>query len=333
MNELWAAMGRDMKIVPYEGESDCSYLRRLCFSGLGLWCLKSAQAPKGISKSAQTRLLDNLLYEFQKYAPIIADYFSAGDKQRVSFPVMVRQAYEETGYLLTGENSWNSLAPFGRTVPVGEKQLYFGVPSSNIEMNGLGVFSGSSDYCSSVQEFLIRDELDAEQYFETNFDLCDFEVRDINLSDMEFFSPRKKASPSYCWTRTLDVDCTVCRKAETGPYYRLMRLQDGQILFSNEERSNVSAENLLSHDYRRLYYALKAHYGRPSKVGIREMSSDYSAIKLPGYLPNREYYFLLLTSWPKQSAFDRTQFIVKNELLKSILELLQSLGIECEGER
>ncbi len=333
MNELWDTMGRDMKIVPYEGEDTCSYLRRLSFSGLGLWCLKSAQAPKGISKGAQTRLLDNLIHEFQKYAPVITDYFSVGDKQRVSFPLMARQVYEETGYLITGEDGWNSLAPFGRTVPVGEKHLYFGVPGSNIEMNGLGVFSGNDDYCSSIREFLIRDALDAEQYFETSFDLCDFEVRDIDLNGLEFFSPRKKAPPSYCWTKTLDVDCTVCRKAENGPYYRLMRLQDGQILFSNEEGSNVSAESLLSHDYRRLYYALKAHYGCPARVGIRAMSSDYSAIKLPGHLPNREYYFLLLISWPKQSAFDRTQFIVKNVFLKSILELLQSIGIECEGER
>lgn len=330
MNDLWVAMGQDMRISPYDGETDAEYLCRLCFSGLGLWCLKSAQVPQGISKSAQTRLLSNLMHEFQMQAAVLSQYFVVGDDQRPQLPVLIRQLYEETGYLLTGENNRNILAEFGRSVSVGRQNLFFGVPSSIFMMNGLGVFSQAGPYCSSIRELLIRDELDAEEYFSACFNLCDFEKRGLDISEFEFFLPRKHASPSHCWGYACDVDCTVARQSEIGPYYRLMRLSTSAVLFCSED-SDTAPESLLSGDYRRLYYSLKAHYGCPSIARISAVGSGYSLLTLPGYLPNREYYFLLLTAWPKRTAFDRTQFVVRNEFLDDILKLLHKLGIESKG--
>lgn len=332
MNDLWITMGRDMQISPYEGETETEYLCRLCFSGLGLWCLKSAQIPQGISKGAQTRLMSNIICEFQKQAVDLSQYFAMNESPHSQLPVLIRQVYEETGYLLTDKNNRNALAEYGRTVPVGTQNLFFGVPGSDFEMNGLGVFSQNGSYCSSIQELLIRDKFDVEEYFSACFDLCDFEKRDLDISEFEFFLPKKQAPPSNCWGRVCNVDCTMARQNATGPYYRVMRSSASTVLFCSED-SDTSPESLLSRDYRRLYYTLKAHYGYPSVARIKALGSEYSLLILPGHLPNREYYFLLLTAWPKRTVFDRTQFVVKNEFLDDILLLLKKLGIQIKGER
>lgn len=332
MNDLWITMGQDMQIVPYDGEAETEYLCRLCFSGLGLWCLKSAQTPKGVSKGTQTKLISNIMCEFQKQATGLSLYFAANENLNSRFPVLIRQVYEETGYLLTDKDNRNTLAEFGRTVPVGMQNLFFGVPGSDFEMNGLGVFFQNGSFCSSIRELLIRDEFSSEEYFDASFNLCDFEERDLDISGLEFFLPKKQAPPSNCWGRACNVDCTIARQSENGPYYRLIRPSASTVLFYSEN-SNTSPESLLSRDYRRLYYTLKAHYGCPSVARVKAIGPEYSLLTLPGYLPNREYYFLLLTAWPKRTAFDRTQFIVKNELLGDILLLLQKLGIESKGDR
>lgn len=332
MNDLWVAMGRDMQITPYEGETETEYLCRLCFSGLGLWCLKSAQIPQGISKGTQTRIISNIMCEFQNQATDLSQYFATNENPHSRFPILIRQVYEETGYLLTDKDNRNALAEFGRTVPVGTRNLFFGVPGSDFEMNGLGVFFENGSYCSSIQELLIRDKLNVEEYFNACFNLCNFEERDLDISGFEFFLPKKQASPSNCWGRRCNEDCTIVRQTETGPYYRLMRTSASGMLFYSED-NDMLPESLLSHDYRRLYYTLKAHYGCPSVARIRALGSEYSLLILPGHLPNREYYFLLLTAWPKRTVFDRTQFVVKNEFLDDILLLLKKLGIQIKGER
>ena len=62
MNELISAMASDMGIEPYYYESNDSYYYRILFSALGQWCLKSASSIEGISKHAQTFLLNLFLF-------------------------------------------------------------------------------------------------------------------------------------------------------------------------------------------------------------------------------------------------------------------------------
>ena len=53
MERLFEVMAEDMGITPYKGESEDSYIYRIVFSALGLWCLTNARTEmqdiKGIS--------------------------------------------------------------------------------------------------------------------------------------------------------------------------------------------------------------------------------------------------------------------------------------------
>jgi len=90
-------------------------------------------------------------------------------------------------------------------------------------------------------------------------------------------------------------------------------------------------DSLTSYEYRRLYFALKSHYGKNLKATITKLDEKYSKIRIGGYLPNREYYLLLLMSWPEKNAFDKVNFIILNEFLPELISSLVNIGIEIKG--
>lgn len=84
MERLFEVMAEDMGINPYKGESEDSYIYRIVFSALGLWCLTNARTEmqdiKGISKNAQTILLHNLAEEYIKFHPSLRCFLYAKKK-------------------------------------------------------------------------------------------------------------------------------------------------------------------------------------------------------------------------------------------------------------
>jgi hypothetical protein len=78
---------------------------------------------------------------------------------------------------------------------------------------------------------------------------------------------------------------------------------------------------------------LKRYYKNPLKVLVINKDDEYSKIKLSGHLPNREYYLMLLLSWPERSAYDKTNFIIKNALIKDISTILENIGLIIDGGR
>ncbi|MCB6927202.1 hypothetical protein LI018_16905 [Enterocloster bolteae] len=333
LNDLLIAMSRDMNIPRYHNEPDESFVYRLCYSALGQWCLstamKSVNGVVGTTKNNQTIVLNNLLSQYNKVFPQIAERFVDGSHQKANFSIFVRRVYEETGYLLTDSDNYNRIANYGRTIEIGKKFLFFGYPDKLQEANGLGVFSNPTDYLVVLRDFLIRDSLSNEAYFSTRFDPIDFYERDIELSELEFFNPKSNNVPSLSWSRRLATDCTVARIAEAGPYYRVMKVFN-TIQFADElvEQQN---DSFISYEYRRLYFALKGHYGNPLKATIIELDKLYSKIHIEGHLPNREYYLLLLLSWPEYNAFDKVNFIIRNDLLESTTTALADIGIDVRG--
>ncbi|MDL2237983.1 hypothetical protein LJC56_09175 [Christensenellaceae bacterium OttesenSCG-928-K19] len=333
MNELVFTMSADMGIKRFSSETEDSFVFRVLFSALGQWCLYTAQkitdVVSGTTKHNQTIVLNDLLDMFSKIYPSVADKFIDTSTQQTSFSVFTRRVYEETGYLLTDGKNRNKIANYGRSILLGEKALFFGLPDSAYSVNGLGVFADPTAYKITTKEFLIRDDLAYEDYFKSRFDPIDFYDRDIDTEELEFFNPLSRNVPSRSWEKQPQTDCTLARKSERGPFYRVMQIS-GKLQFADESVEQQS-DRFTSYEYRRLYFALKAHYEVPLKASITKMGEDYSAIRIGGHLPNREYYYLLLLSWPVRNAFDKANFLAHNNILIEIVDVLKNLGIEIEG--
>ena len=67
------------------------------------------------------------------------------------------------------------------------------------------------------------------------------------------------------------------------------------------------------------------------RYDIEKIDDIYSKLIVQGHLPNREYYLLLLVSWPDRYAFNKTEFIIKNSFLPFVSEVIANLGIEVIG--
>lgn len=333
MNDLLFAMSTDMGIDRFSGETEDSFTYRVLYSALGQWCLRTAQNIAadiyGTTKHNQTIVLNDLLDKYIKIFPSVADRFIDTSNQQVNFPVFIRRIYEETGYLLTNEENRNKIANYTRSIVIGETALFFGLPEGDYTINGLGVFTNPTAYRVSAKEFFIRDDLTYNEYFGSCFDPIDFYDRDIDLNELEFFNPLSHNVPSRSWEKQLKTDCTLARKSEFGPFYRVMQISS-ELQFADEPIEPQN-DRLTSYEYRRLYFALKAHYRAPLKASITQIDETYSVIRISGHLPNREYYYLLLLSWPKENAFDKVSFLAHNDMLVEIVDILKNTGIAIEG--
>ena len=333
INGLLNAMSKDMNITSFQNESEESFAYRLCYSALGQWCLNTAMNSSGdvsgTTKHNQTIVLNELLLRYGELFPAISERFIDTSNQQTSFSVNIRRVYEETGYLLTDSGNHNQIANYGRTIKMGRKSLFFGLPNHIIEVNGLGVFTNPTNYSVALKEFLVRDSLSFEDYFCTRFDPIDFYERGIDLTDLEFFNPKSNTVPSLSWSKKMETDCTVARKAELGPFYRVMKIAD-KIQFADEP-VEIQSDSFISCEYRRMYFAIKAHYGNYIKATIKKLDEAYSNIRLGGRLPNREYCLLLLLSWPERNAFDKASFIIRNDFLDIATKALTGIGIKIKG--
>lgn len=327
-------MSTYMNIDRYGGESEDSFIYRLCYSAIGQWCLFVAKniidGNIGTTKHNQTKVLNELVSRYTEIFPKIADRFINTSNPQLKYPVHIRRVYEETGYLLTDDGNRNHLAKYGRTIPIGNTGLFFGIPNSPYIVNGLGVFSDCTEYKVTTKDFLIRDELIWEEYFHSQFDIVDFHERDINLDELDFFNPLSKKVPSQSWGKRMGTDCTIARIDASGPFYRVMRIDNAPLQFA-EEPQDPKDESFTSYEYRRLYFALKAHYNNPLKVIISKQDQDYSIMKFGGHLPNREYYYLLLLSWPVNNVFDKSCFLIRNDFIPEVNITLKNIGIKVEG--
>jgi hypothetical protein len=333
MNELLLAMSSDMGIDRYSSETEDSFTYRVLYSALGQWCLRTAQnitvGIYGTTKHNQTIVLNDLLDKFSRIFPSVSDKFIDTSNQQVDFSVFIRRVYEETGYLITDEDNRNKIANYGRSIVLGDKALFFGFPESDYTVNGLGVFTGSTIYRVSVKEFLIRDALTYEEYFKACFDPIDFYDKDIDLANLEFFNPLSPNAPSRSWEKQPKTECTLARKSKFGPFYRVMQISE-TLQFADEPIEQLNG-SFTSYEYRRLYFAIKAHYEAPLRASITRIDNAYSAIRISGHLPNREYYYLLLLSWPIKDAYDKVGFLAHNDMLAGIVYVLKNLGIAIEG--
>ncbi|MDR2458016.1 MAG: hypothetical protein LBD41_06010 [Clostridiales Family XIII bacterium] len=338
-NDLIHTLSTDMGIQQYRNENNDSFTYRLCYSAIGLWCLHTAinttNTTSGTTKHYQTKFLNELITSFSKLYPKISDKFLSSDTQQKKFSIKVRTIYEATGYLLTDEKNHNHLANYGRCVKIANDYLFLGLPHEPYTINGLGIFSSPTNDIISAKEFIVRDSLSCEEYYKSRFDPFEFETRDIDNNELEFFDPKSNKPPSSSWTKFQTTDTTIARDNTKKDYYRIIKIEEN-LYFANEWRDNTSHENtnrFFLNEYRRLYFAIKSHYGNPLRATIQKIDENYSKISLDGHLPNREYYLLLLLSWPERDAFDKIRFIVKNNYLPELNNILQNIGLHIRRVR
>lgn len=335
MNKLIEIMALDMNIQPYINEPEASFEYRVIYSALGLWCLKSAlsgtEKDKGVSKNAQSILLHNLAEKYVSVYPKAKNLIFI--TRNADIATFIRNVYEQTGYLLTQDNNSNVLNESGETVQFTDREhLYLGLPESGYSVNGLGIYTKSRGIEIAVKDYLIRDSFTPEEYLAANFDECDFDTCDIDLEELEFFDPYYYGNASKSWYKHMKSDITMARKSPIGPYYKVIRKQDGCYLFS-EDKSLDKPDALTGAEFRRIYVALKQHYGNPMQILICPIDESYTHIRILGQLPNREYYYLLMSAWPKSDFLDRNNFIIRSELTTKVVEILEAIGfITRNGE-
>lgn len=328
MNKLLEAMASDMNIQRYLRESETSFEYRVILSGLGQWCLRSAASPdEGVTKHSQTLLLNSLQ---EKYMDLFPETKTMFETETFSVAVFIRRVYEEIGYLFSDENNKNHIANNGKCIAIDDGNIYFGnfEPAS---ISGLGVITNHyAPLLTDWRNILIRDKLTWDQFIANQYDIVLFEDRDISVDEVQFFNPLSHNSPSSSWENRMTTDRTIARKTPNGPFYKVMQSNNGLIFC--EEPQNVNADELISFEYRRLYFALKKAYGNPLRAKIKALDDEYSELIIGGHLPNREYYLLLLCAWPYQQVFNKNKFIIKNQALALIKDVLSNLAIEIKGE-
>ena len=335
MNELINIMANDMNIRPYTNEPAEYFGYRVIYSALGLWCLTSALSEKegkrGISKNAQSILLHDLSKKYVELCPMAKRFIFAS--RNIDIAIFIRNIYEQTGYLLTLDNNYNVLNNSGETIKVSETEyLYFGLPATYYIVNGLGIHCRNGRHEVKLNDFLIRDSLTPEEYIKVKYDECDFNERDIDVAELEFFNPFYYGNISNSWHGYMKSNMTMARKSKMGPYYKTIRKEDGTILFADDS-SEDELDALTGAEFRRLYIALRYHYDNPMQLLICPIDEAYSYIRILGQLPNREYFYLLMNAWPRYGFFDRNHFIIRNELTIQTAEVLGAIGFTArKGE-
>lgn len=312
------------------GESDGDFIYRVCYSALALWMLKltlsSTDGQVGISKQAQTAIIEEMLLQYQRYFGLNRDCFFDPEHSTHTLSHQIRKVYEETGYLLSDERNYSIIANYERAIYTDDGYLFFGIPESDYRMNGLGLYC--SDAMNSVELFdvMLRDTLSVEEYIASRYNMLDFEERDIEVQDLQFFNPTLSKPPSSSWD-TKQITIESIARSSNRAMYRILKVKDDQILFADEPLE-VDNERLTAYEMRRLYCGLKAKYRAPIIAWFNELDSTYSEIRVSAKLPNREYYFMLLFAWPKQNAFNKIRFICNNKMLPTIEKMLGNIGIE-----
>lgn len=328
MSDLLETMAKDLSILRYSGESDTDFCYRVCYSASALSMLYSAKSIEsgkpGISKKAQTELLQRLLMEYERCLGLDTHRFF---DDSYSFITQSRRVYEETGYLLVDDRGYETVAPYGRTIYVGGGHLYFGVPDDIAFSCGLGFYSSVPGNEADLFETFLRDTLSADEYVASMFDPLDFGYRDFDQGDLVFFNPLLKKSPSSSWGSDIRTRRTVAKNFSQNTMYRVICEDDGKLLYADIP-VYADKDSLASYEIRRLYFALKEQYGMPVVAWERKIDSSYYEISLSAQLPVIEYYFLLLCSWPKNNTFDRIRFITTTDMLPTIEKMLQNIGIK-----
>lgn len=355
MNELAEIIKENLKIEKYKGEDEISYLSRLIYSSLGLWCLTLGknfdEDTIGVSKNYLTRKLNSLLEEYINISPEVKQYFypqkkNQSDKiqnlEKSELALFIRNIYEETGYFLTRENNFNVLNSGGEIISLSNGMfLYFGIPKYKFMMNGLGINTfGNKDENIEInlREFLIRDSFTPEEFVKTSYSESDFLSIDKGINKLEYFNPYSKYNIYRSWQKDIYYFWkknnyefpirTVARNFEYNEYYKVLIGKDNKKLFSKPMKNYFNKKDMSGQEYNRLYLALRKYYDNPATARFYKVDDDHYRLNLFASIPNREYFYLLLNGWPIEAYTNRYIFIITDDSKSSCTAVLENIGFK-----
>lgn len=331
MNELLKVMAKDMDLQFYDDESLPSYAYRIIYSALGLWCLHSAASIRegtyGMSKKGLTRAVNALLKEYLDLAReseeflVHSPYFNLGQ--------FIRNVYEETGYIITLENNRDILNTGQETISISKNlHLHLGLPDTDYKISGLGIYTCESGRPIFLYDLLIRDDLSPRQYVALYYDPLDF--KPCPFGDLLFFDIESNEKLSRSWRGALKSRVGIAKSSDDNTIYRVMKSDRGKLFYAPMPPNRAGEEHMSGFEDRRLYIALKYCLGHPMIATFQKIDRQYTQLIINGDLPNREYYFLLLSAWPKNGFTDRHEFIMENTMVELCTEMLKRLGYSIE---
>lgn len=95
-------------------------------------------------------------------------------------------------------------------------------------MNGLGLYCPSGMNSVDLFDAMLRDTLSVEQYISTKYTPLDFEERDIEVQDLQFFNPTLHKPPSSSWSDKQITPESIARSSNKS-MYRTLIYKDSQI--------------------------------------------------------------------------------------------------------
>ena len=216
MNKLLNIIANDLSIVQYFRESDNDFTYRVCYSALALWMLKLTSSREngvvGISKQTQSLKIEELLLQYQEYFKLNPSFFAHDKNKEHTLSRHIRRVYEETGYLFSDENNHSVAANYGRTIRATDGNLFFGNPESGYWMNGLGIYCPTAVNDVDLFEAMLRDTLTIDEYITVKYNPLDFEERDLDVHELNFFDPTRPKPPSSSWHTEQITDKSIARK-------------------------------------------------------------------------------------------------------------------------
>lgn len=340
MNELLNRIAKDLNIIKYSNESDESYTSRLIYSAIGLRLLtsgkKTIDKENGITQHAQTRITKSLLKRYIGFFPQCKKYFyPSGDESEDDLVAFIRIIYEETGYLLKAKDGLYTLNKGNEFIRLSDDiNLFFGIPKGKFTMSGLGINTFKRiDHGTekNIKEFLIRDDLTPYEFVDLNYCEYNFEEKNIDTNNLEFFDPLSGKNFYKSWgniKNIKNVNKTIARDTVTKDYYKVLLDKNKDLLFFDRIINEQNNSKMSQGEYYRLYLALRSYYKDPPEVNIVNVDKEYSILSLSFLIPNREYFFLFLNGWPLRNIEDNYKFLIKNYIVESCVEILQNIGFK-----
>lgn len=337
MNELINRIAKDLNIIKYSNESDEFYASRLIYSAIGLRLLtsgkKTIDKEKGITQHAQTRITKSLLKRYMGFFPQCKKYFyPRGDETEDNLVAFIRIIYEETGYMLKVKDELYTLNKGNEFIKLSDDiSLFFGVPNDKFTMSGLGINTferinhGTE---KNIKEFLIRDDLTPEEFVDLNYCEYNFEAEDIDANNLEFFNPLSRKNIHKSWGNEKIKDKIIARDTVNNDHYKVLFDKSRDLLFFDRIINEKNDSKMSQGEHYRLHLALRSYYNNPPEAKIINIDKEYSVLTLYSSIPNREYFFLFLNGWPFKSIEDRYNFLIKNYIVESCVEVLQNIGFK-----
>lgn len=334
----FAAIGKELNIDRYEGESINQYHARVAYSAVGMWlrmlAALSAAERIGISKAKLHRRVSSIIGNFLRVEPDLEEWFYP--EVNANPENQMRDILLRAGDLL--ECDFDGTISCGTRKKISIKEgivlLKGNVLVTDVETtSGLAIITHEQTVLNKGE---LLEEYDIpvsgpEQVIELSLKNRKWEKLD-SIDNHEIFDHFRNKVLSACWVKFLPLDepqvYIARRQYSFGVYdYQYIKQEAGNYYVSSI--SGYEQDEYIRKT-QRLLYAFKAVYGKKAKVLI-EKGKQYSIIHFWSKLPPAEESFFRYIGWPLEDIENKkNEFVICNVFLDVTVDIINNLGMEME---